>query len=140
VWLSAGPQTTKIPALAGQTERTARIKLNQDGVDVAAISELRSPDFPADAVVAQDPPADTAANRVALLVNRGEQATTYLMPDVIGMDGQRAAEALRASGFRVTITGSQPYAGIPPGTVVKQTPAGGYRVAQADAIALEVAR
>ena len=77
---------------------------------------------------------------VALLINRGEQATTYVMPDVIGMEGDRAAAALRARGFRVTITGSQPYPGVPAGIVVRQQPAGGFQVGGADAISLEVSR
>jgi beta-lactam-binding protein with PASTA domain len=140
VWLSAGPRTTKVPELVGQTERTARIRLAQDAIEIASITEFRSPDFAADAVVAQDPPPDAAAPTVSLLLNRGEQAATFVMPDVIGMDGLRAAEVLRSGGFRVTITGSQPYPGVPPGTVVRQEPAGGFRVAQADAISLEVSR
>ena len=62
------------------------------------------------------------------------------MPDVIGTEGDRAAPALRARGFRVSITGSQPYPGVPAGTVVRQTPPGGFRVASGDAISLEVSR
>ena len=140
VWLSAGPRTTKIPELVGQTERTARIRLQQDAIEIGSLTELRSPDFPADAVVAQDPPPDAVAPAVSLLLNRGEQATTYVMPDLIGMDGTRAAEVLRTRGFRVTITGSQPYPGVPPNTTVRQEPAGGFRVSQADSISLEVSR
>ena len=75
-----------------------------------------------------------------LLLNRGEQAVTYVMPDVIGTDGERAAEVLRGHGFRVAIVGSQPYPGVPPGTVVRQQPAGGFQVAAADPISLEVSR
>jgi beta-lactam-binding protein with PASTA domain len=62
------------------------------------------------------------------------------MPDVIGMDGERAAAALRARGLRVSIAGAQPYPGVPPGTVVRQQPAGGFRVGAADAVALEVSQ
>ena len=54
------------------------------------MSEFRSPDYPADAVVAQDPAAASLAPQVSLLLNRGEQATTYVMPDLIGTDGERA--------------------------------------------------
>jgi len=140
VWISSGPSATTVPALIGQTERTARIRLEQDGLGVATVTEFRSPDYPADAVVAQDPAPSDRAPDVSLLLNRGEQAVTYVMPDVIGMNGERAAEALRARGFRVSIVGSQPYAGIPPGTVVRQQPAGGFRVGPADAISLEVSR
>jgi serine/threonine-protein kinase len=140
IWVSSGPRTTTVPVLVGQTERTARITLDQDGLQVATTSEVRSPDYPADAVVAQDPAPSSRAPEVSLLLNRGEQATTFVMPDVIGMNGERAADALRARGFRVSIVGSQPYAGVPPGTVVRQQPAGGFRVGAADAISLEVSR
>jgi serine/threonine-protein kinase len=140
VWLSAGPRTTTVPELIGQTERTARIRLQQDGVDLGSVSEFRSPDYPADAVVSQDPPPAAKAPTVSLLLNRGEEATTYVMPDVIGMDGNRVSDALRERGFRVTIPGSQPYPGVPPGTVVRQQPQGGFRVAASDAISLEVSR
>jgi serine/threonine-protein kinase len=140
VWLSTGPRTTTVPELVGQTDRTARIRMEQDGVELDSVSEFRSPDYPADAVVSQDPPPDAKAPRVSLLLNRGEQSTTYVMPDVIGTDGARVADALRANGFRVTIVGSQPYAGVPAGTVVRQQPQGGFRVAASDSISLEVSR
>ncbi|MSO82753.1 MAG: PASTA domain-containing protein [Acidobacteria bacterium] len=140
VWVSSGPRTTVVPGLVGQTERTARLRLDEDGLEMAMISEFRSPDYPADAVVAQDPAPTSRAPRVSVLLNRGEQATTYVMPDLIGTSGERAAEALRTRGFRVSIVGSQPYQGVPPGTVVRQQPAGGFRVDPADAISIEVSR
>jgi serine/threonine-protein kinase len=140
VWVSSGARSTTVPPLVGQNERTARMRVEQDGLAVATVSEFRSPDYPADAVVAQDPAPSSRAPQVSVLLNRGEQATTYVMPDLIGMNGDRAAEALRRRDFRVTIVGSQPYPGVPPGTVVRQQPAGGFRVGPADAISLEVSR
>lgn len=140
VWVSSGPHTTTVPGLVGQTERTARMRLDEEGLEIAAVSEFRSPDYPADAVVAQDPAPASRAPSVSMLLNRGEQATTYVMPDLIGTNGERAAETLRARGFRVSIVGSQPYQGVPPGTVVRQQPAGGFRVGPADSISLEVSR
>jgi eukaryotic-like serine/threonine-protein kinase len=140
VWLSAGPRTTTVPELIGQTERTARFRMEQDGVELGSLSEFRSPDYPADAVVSQDPPPEVKAPKVSLLLNRGEASITYVMPDVIGMDGNRVADALRTQGFRVTITGSQPYPGVPADTVVRQQPQGGFRVAASEPISLEVSR
>ena len=140
VWVSSGPRTTTIPPLVGQTERTAQIRLQQDGLEIRSVSEFRSPDYPADTIVAQDPPPTSRAPEVALLVNRGEAAATFVMPDVIGMEGERVAQTLRMRGFRVAIVGSQPYPGVPAGTVVRQQPAGGFQVAPADAISLEVSR
>ena len=90
--------------------------------------------------MAQDPPASTSAPGVSILINRGEQATTFVMPDVIGMDGLRAAEVLRARGFRVTIVGSQPYPSVPAGTVVRQDPSGGFQVGATEPISIEISR
>jgi beta-lactam-binding protein with PASTA domain len=47
---------------------------------------------------------------------------------------------MRSRGFRVSIVGSQAVPGIPAGTIVRQQPAAGYKVAAADAISLEVSR
>ena len=140
VWISSGPKRTIVPPLVGQNERAAQSSLQQQGVVVSSVSEFRSSDYPADVVVAQDPAATSRAPEVSILLNRGELSATYVMPDVIGVDGERAADALRQQGFRVSIVGTQPYPGVPPGTVVRQQPAGGFRVGGSDAISLEVSR
>ncbi|HEV8397880.1 MAG TPA: PASTA domain-containing protein [Vicinamibacterales bacterium] len=140
VWVSSGPRATIVPQLAAQTERTARIRLEQGGLTIASVSEIRSTAYPADTVIAQDPPAATMAPGVSLLVNRGEEGAAYVMPDVIGIDGTRAADTLRKQGLRVTVVGSQPYPGVPAGTVVRQRPSGGFKVTAADAVSLEVSR
>ncbi len=140
VWISSGPKRTIVPPLVGQNERAAQSSLQQQGVVVSSVSEFRSSDYPADVVVAQDPAATSRAPEVSILLNRGELSATYVMPDVIGVDGERAADALRRQGFRVSIVGTQPYPGVPPGTVVRQQPAGGFRVGGSDAISLEVSR
>jgi len=140
VWVSSGPLTSIVPALLGQTEVTARMRLVEDGLEIAVLSEFRSPDYMANAIIAQDPVPASLAPQVSMLVNRGEQATTYVMPDLIGTDGEGASELLRAKGFRVSIVGSRPYEGLPPGTVVRQRPAGGFRVGSTDSISLEVSQ
>jgi serine/threonine-protein kinase len=140
VWISSGPRTTKVPALVDQPERTARFRIEQDGLEIASVSEFRSPDYPPDSVVSQIPPAASTSPRVSILVNRSEGSQTYVMPDVIGMPGEQVEAALRGHGFRVTTVGSQPYAGVPPGTVVRQEPRAGFQVGPADPISLEVSR
>jgi serine/threonine-protein kinase len=138
--LSAGARAAFVPDLGGQTERTAQIRLSQEGFDLATVSEIRSEALPSDVVVAQDPPAHTAGNRVALLVNRGEQALYYVMPDLIGVDGERAANILRGRGVRVAVVGSVPYPGVAAGVVLRQSPQAGFQIAPGDPISLEVSR
>jgi serine/threonine-protein kinase len=140
VWLSTGGKVAAVPRLIGDTERTAQLRLQQDGLALAAVSEIRSNDFPADVVVAQDPPSDTRSTTVSVLVNRSDRAAAYVMPDLIGVNGARAADILRSGGFRVAVVGQNPYPGVPAGIVLRQSPQAGFQVAPGDTVSLEVSR
>lgn len=140
VFVSAGAHVARAPDLLGETQRSAEIRVSQEGLQIGTVSEIRSAQYPPDVIVAQDPPATTPTAEVRLLVNRGEDRATYVMPDLIGLNGERAADVLRTRGFRVSITSQAAAAAIPPGVVVRQTPAGGHQVHPGDAIAIEVSR
>ncbi len=140
VWVSQGPRVTVIPALTGESERAAQLRLQQDGLSVRSLAEVRSADFPSGTVIAQEPPGSARGTEVALLVNRGEESHYYVMPDLIGVTGARAVDWLRTRGFRVTIVGELPYPGIPAGIVLRQFPSAGFQIATGDPISLEVSR
>ena len=140
VWLSAGQRSATVPKLVGETERTAQLRLAQDGLTLTGIAEIRSPAFASDVVIAQMPPAKSAAGNVSLLVNRGDRGASYVMPDLIGVNGDRAAEVLRGRGFRVAVVASNPYPGVAAGIVLRQNPQGGFRIAPGEPISLEVSR
>lgn len=138
--VSDGLRAAPVPSVTGEAERSAQILLAQDRVTVTYTSEIYSAAYPPAQVVAQDPPAQSLAPSVSLLVNRGEDAVTYVMPDLIGTSGSRVAEILRRRLFRVTIVGEVPYPGLPSGTVVRQSPQAGFQMALGDPITLEVSR
>jgi serine/threonine-protein kinase len=140
VWLSAGPRATTVPVLTGESERAAQFRLAQDGLAILGVSEIRTATYASDIVVAQDPAAHGVGAGVSLLVNRGTQGATYVMPDLIGVNGDRAAEVLRGHGFRVAVVGSTPYPGIASGIVVRQSPQAGFQIAPGEPISLEVSR
>ena len=140
VWVSAGARATSMPALTNESERTARLRLAQSGLALASVSEIRSQDYPSDVVLAQEPPARSSGSKVALLVNRGDRGTSYVMPDLIGVNGDRAAEILRQRGFRVAVVGANPYPGVAAGVVIRQNPQAGFQVGPGEPISLEVSR
>jgi beta-lactam-binding protein with PASTA domain len=152
-----------VPKLAGITVQQASLVLSDMGLTLkveegrrvdpkvaagrvviqdppARIAEIRTSDQPAGVIVGQWPAAKAKGTEVALLVNRGERGATYVMPDVIGVEGDKAAELLRRFGFRVAVTGTYPYPGIPAGIVLRQNPRSGFQVAPGEAISLEVSR
>jgi serine/threonine-protein kinase len=140
VWLSAGQRSATVPLLVGETERTAQMRVSQDGLTLSDLSEIRSHNFAPDIVVAQTPPARSAGASVALLVNRGERGASYVMPDLIGVNGDRAADILRSRGFRVAVVGTTPYPGVAAGVVIRQSPQAGFQIGPSEAISLEVSR
>ncbi len=140
VWISAGAPIARAPNLLGETQRSAEIRVAQEGLMIGTVTEVRSALYPPGVVVAQDPPPATQTAEVRLLVNRGEDRATYVMPDLIGLNGERAADVMRIRGFRVSVTSQTAASSIPAGVVVRQTPNGGYQVHPGDAIALEVSR
>jgi serine/threonine-protein kinase len=143
VWVSGGPRAATVPALIGESERTAHLRASQDGLQLASIAEIRSADYTAGTVVSQNPAPKQrtpAGAQLSLLVNRGERGVTYVMPDLIGVNGDRAADLLRARGFRVSVVGDHPYPGVPAGIVLRQSPQGGFQIGPSDPISLEVSR
>lgn len=140
VWISAGPRSTIVPALVGESERTARMRVQQEGFAVRALGEIRSVEYPVGTIVAQNPPPKSSSTQLAMLVNMGERGATYVMPDLIGVNGDRAADLLRARGFRVAVVGDHPYPGVPAGVVLRQNPQAGFQIAPGEAISIEVSR
>jgi eukaryotic-like serine/threonine-protein kinase len=140
VWISAGPRSTTVPSLVGESERTAQLRVAQDGFGAGPSAEIRSPDYTVGTVVAQNPPAKSKSDTISLLVNRGERGATYVMPDLIGVNGDRSADLLRARGFRVSVVGDHPYPGVPGGVVLRQSPQAGFQIAPGEPISIEVSR
>ena len=62
------------------------------------------------------------------------------MPDLIGVNGDRAADILRGRGFRVAVVGSNPYPGVAAGVVIRQSPQAGFQIGPGEPISLEVSR
>lgn len=140
VWVSAGPEVVRVPALIGQTQRMAELRLAEEGLAVAGITEVSTAAAGPDVVVAQDPPASGGGRDVRLLVNRGLARPLFVMPDLRGVDGATATDWLRTGGFRVTVS----QVASPPdgasGFVTRQVPESGAPLAAGDAISLEVTR
>ena len=140
LWLSSGTTSGFVPTLVGESERGARQRLAENAFELDGVAEIRSSRYPTDAVVAQEPPPSGSGTAVSLLVNRGERGRTYVMPDLIGVNGTTAAEILRTRGFRVTVVGDHPYPGLPSGVVLRQSPDAGFQIAPGEPISLEVSR
>ena len=148
----AGARSVKVWISAGPRERARAAAARRDGADGADPPGAGGPRC---RPVAGDPlgrlPAPTSSSRQDPPPARPRPPTsrcwstaasdgaTYVMPDLIGVNGDRAADVLRAGlPRRRRRLSSLP--GLPPGVVVRQSPQAGFQVAPGDAISLEVSR
>jgi eukaryotic-like serine/threonine-protein kinase len=142
VFVSLGPRRVNVPAVEGQSVRTARIALEQAGAPVERAVEVDDLS-PEGTVLVQRPApgeADLSESGASLLVSRGRGGASYLMPDLIGRDAGAAMAALQAAGLKVADVRYRTYPGVAPGIVLRQVPPAGHPVSPRTSLALDVSR
>jgi len=142
VWLSLGPRKLTLPAVEGQSLRTARVAFDQTRVEVARVAEV---DDTAEegTVLVQHPPAgevEAIEGGVALLVSRGSSRRDYVMPDLIGQRADAVLAPLALAGLKVADLRYRTYPGAASGVVLRQSPAAGHRVSPRSTVSLEISQ
>jgi serine/threonine-protein kinase len=142
VWVSKGPRRLAIPAVEGETLRTARLRLDQSRIPVGRVVEVDDP-APEGVILVQSPPAGEAEpdfESVSLLVSRGRWGVDYVMPDLIGRKADVVLNLLNRAGLKVVDVRYRAYPGMAPGVVLKQAPPAGHRISKQGQVGLEVSR
>jgi serine/threonine-protein kinase len=142
VWVSLGPRRLSVPALEGQSLRSARLTLDQLGLSVARVAEVADA-AEAGTILIQVPPAgetDNVREGLALLVSQGPRPLDYVMPDLIGRRLEEAEEALHQAGMAAGDISLRSYPGVQAGIVLRHIPSAGHRVNRATPVALEVSK
>ncbi|HTM61742.1 MAG TPA: PASTA domain-containing protein [Burkholderiales bacterium] len=138
---SLGPQRAVIPNVVGQSRRAAEMTVARRALEIGTAATVHMPTSPPDVVVAQSPMAYESASspKVDLLINAPANDQEYIMPDFTGRQLADVFDAADAVGMKIA---SQPVEapGMPPSSVVRQSPAPGTRVAAGTTIRLEVAK
>lgn len=136
VIVSLGEEFSSVPALFGETRRSAELLLQQSGLRVGGITRAPSDAVGEGLVVASDPPAESVLPRgtpVALLLSTGLGDEVFVMPELTGRELSRVRKQLESQGFRVL----SPPAGPANGPIVMQDPPAGSRLTRAMSITLQ---
>jgi eukaryotic-like serine/threonine-protein kinase len=111
---SLGAQQVAIPALLGQSERTASINIRRLGLEQGIVAHISAPGDPG-VVIAQTPPPNAAGvdtPRVSLLLSEPEEAESsansqantedaFVMPSLTGLSLAGAAARAAAAGLHI---------------------------------------
>ncbi|MFJ7345463.1 Stk1 family PASTA domain-containing Ser/Thr kinase [Streptomyces sp. NPDC101110] len=140
ITVSDGPETVRVPALAGRKLGEARELLKDDGLEPGMVTRQFSEDVPRGSVVSARPADGTkvrAGTAVELVVSKGAPID---IPDVTGSDEADARTELTEAGLKVKIATEQVNSSeYDKGQVVRQTPASGT-AAEGDTVTLTLSK
>lgn len=141
ITVSDGPETVRVPALAGRKLGEARDLLKDDGLAPGMVTREFSEDVPRGSVVSARPADGTkvrAGTAVALVVSKGAPID---IPDVTGSDEADARSELSEAGLKVKIATERVNSSeYDKGQVVRQTPKSGIRAAEGDTVTLTLSK
>ncbi|MFE1247891.1 Stk1 family PASTA domain-containing Ser/Thr kinase [Streptomyces sp. NPDC058766] len=141
ITLSDGPETVRVPALAGRELDEARSRLKEDGLEPGMVTREFSEDVRRGSVISARPADGTqvrAGSAVALVVSKGSPVD---IPDVTGSDLADARSELQDAGLEVKIAPERVHSSeYGKGQVVGQTPGPGGRAAQGDTVTLTLSK
>ena len=136
VVVSLGEEFSSVPALFGESLRSARYLLERAGLRVGGITRAPSEEVGEGLVVGSDPPAESVLPRstpVSLLVSLGAGEQSFVMPDLLGREITGVRRQLEGLGFKVFTPPAAPSIGA----IVFQDPPPGSRIARNATILLQ---
>ena len=130
IWvrISKGLKSVELPALRGLSLRQAEITLQQLGLKVGRVREVRNAIFPAGAVIGTSPAANATLEKgreVNIELSQGKDAVPAGMPSLVGMSLSQAKKEIKELDLSLGKVTYKKEARSLPNTVLSQSPAAG---------------
>ncbi|RZB20990.1 Stk1 family PASTA domain-containing Ser/Thr kinase [Streptomyces sp. F001] len=138
--ISDGPQTVKVPDLAGYRLDKARDLLKDSGLEPGMVTREFSDDVTKGFVIGSDPQTGTqtrAGTAIALTVSKGSPVD---VPDVTGRDLDDARSELQEAGLKVRIASQRVNSEYDAGQVARQSPQADSQAAEGDTVTLTLSK
>ncbi len=132
-----------VPDLGRMGLREADELLQKSRLRKGLVSYLGVRDVAADRVLAQAYPAGSRVNEstpVDLLLSKGADIPSYVMPDLIGREAARVLIFFESRGLKIARIEPVAYFGLKPGIVIKQFPAPGFEISSRNQIGIQVSK
>jgi beta-lactam-binding protein with PASTA domain len=141
VRVSQGPTLVACPDVRGTNYLEAGIKIREVDLLEGPRSAVPDAKIERDMVIAQDPPAGTLVERrspVGLLVSVGPPQARILMPTLVDLTQEEAAQALEGLGLSIQSVVEEPLEGRDNGLIFRQDPPEGSVVSAGQKITVTV--
>lgn len=141
VWYINSGQFTKVPPLLAKTEKEARDRLADAGLDAGEVTEAYSDTVERGTVISTDPRVGARIrgnDSVSFVISKGPR--TVRVPDVDGYRLDRARSVLKDEGLEPGMVTRAFSEGVPRGFVISTEPGKGTKVRAESAVALTVSK
>ncbi|MFC8234551.1 Stk1 family PASTA domain-containing Ser/Thr kinase [Streptomyces sp. NPDC057284] len=141
VWYINSGQFTRVPSLLGQTEKAARERLSDSGLELKGVDRAYSDDVDRGKVISSDPKSGARIRgngSVKIVVSRGPEIVK--VPDVRGTGPAEARRALKKVGLVPGMVTKEFSEDIEQGKVIRTDPGAGAERHPDSAVALVVSK
>ncbi|MFF1966439.1 Stk1 family PASTA domain-containing Ser/Thr kinase [Streptomyces sp. NPDC058232] len=141
VWYINSGQFTRVPSLLGQTEKAARERLSDSGLELKGVDRAYSDDVDRGKVISSDPKSGARIRgngSVKIVVSRGPEIVK--VPDVRGTGPAEARRGLKKVGLVPGMVTKEFSEDIEQGKVIRTDPGAGAERHSDSAVALVVSK
>ncbi|WP_328889449.1 Stk1 family PASTA domain-containing Ser/Thr kinase [Streptomyces sp. NBC_00316] len=141
VWYINSGQFTRVPSLLGQTEKAARERLSDAGLELKSVERAYSDDVDRGKVISSDPKSGARIRgngAVKIIVSRGPEIVK--VPDVAGASPAEARRALKDAGLVPGMVTKEFSEEVGQGEVIRTDPTAGTERHPDSAVALVVSK
>ena len=132
-----------VPDLTGYSMRDSENILKKNKLKKGHVSYIAVKDVLLDMVLSQSYPSGSRISEnsaVDILVSRGPESPSYVMPDLIGKEASKVLVFFESKGLKLSKIEDVPYFGLKPGIIVKQFPSPGFEISMRNQIGIQVSK
>lgn len=134
---------TVVPALTLKSQKAADALLKDRKLKKGHVAFVSSRDVPLDDVIGQSVPGGSrvaAGSGIDLLVSKGAESLSFIMPDLIGKPADRVLVFFETRGLKISKIEEVAYFGLNPGIILKQFPSPGFEISAKNLISIQVSK
>lgn len=134
---------TVVPGLIGKSQKQCDALLKNSKLKKGHVAFISSRDVPLDNALGQSVPAESriaAGSAVDLLISKGAESLSFVMPDLIGKAADKALVFFESQGLKISKIEEVAYFGLQPGIILKQFPSPGFEISAKNLIGIQVSK
>jgi serine/threonine-protein kinase len=134
---------TVVPELTARSQKECENLLKKSKLKKGHVAFISSRDVPQDNVLSQSIPAGSrmaAGSAIDLLISKGGESLSFIMPDLIGKQADKALVFFETQGVKISKIEEVAYFGLKSGIILKQFPSPGFEISAKNLIGIKVSK